>query len=718
MKKNIHICSIRWKIILLAGFCLLVALTSIVALSVYNADKTQSLVREQTSLHLRDSAIDYISTLASEKAEMVAAVLNKNYYRANSLATSISFMYGDAKKNGTPDRQLRTSLNQLIKKNVATYKDVLGIFVVLKPDFIGNDVDFIDDESTASNDTGRFDPYWSRGDDGELLLEVVPNADIIETKIDQSGFPDNEWFNCSLRTKKPCILNPYLDRVGTTKILMTSVTVPLFDGSEVIGSLGIDLSLASLQPLIKGADNDFVDGLGEILLVSQDGIIAAHDQGDSKLGKFVKDLSLNKKLKISAQIKKNTSRIEWDSQAKTLNALVPVLLEGVDAHWELVFSASENHILAHAIDLNMRVDKYNDDAIRLEIFGLIGIVFVSISLIWVMTSILVKPILELTNRIKSIVSGEWDLTQRLIVTSNDEVGELVESFNQFIEKLQYTVKHIGNAVKDTKLTSTRAAEIAGRTNSNSQQQFIGVEQAAAALEQMTSSVNLVAENANKATQSSEDAITAANKGQSVVKETTKAVEDLVEDVSAAMPMIDRLSQDSENINSILSVIGEIADQTNLLALNAAIEAARAGEHGRGFAVVATEVRNLAEKTQASINQTREVIEKLQSGTSEVVLVIRSGNDKAEGAIQKVAEMDNALSFIVENIHNIRDMGEQIANSVVEQSTVANEITRTVIGIKDASDEITQEASRSAEISVELQTLANDQQIIIDQFKYD
>ena len=117
MKNDTCKWSIRWKIIFLAGFCLFVALSSLVGYSIYNASNTQALVHEQTSLHLRKSAEEYVSVLASEKAGMITKVLDKNYHRVNALATSVLFMHEDAKVNGKSDEQLRTSINQFIKKN-------------------------------------------------------------------------------------------------------------------------------------------------------------------------------------------------------------------------------------------------------------------------------------------------------------------------------------------------------------------------------------------------------------------------------------------------------------------------------------------------------------------------------------------------------------------------------------------------------------------------
>ncbi|WP_035385330.1 methyl-accepting chemotaxis protein [Ferrimonas futtsuensis] len=702
---------IHRKISFISGSCLILALAILVAFSLFHSGELQKLSRQQTTENLKASAESHLQALAAEQSQVVKAIIDKNLVRARAMAQAALFM----RTQSAPGAEARAQINAFLKSSLLEYKDVLGVYMVWNQDALGRDAEFIGDDELASNSVGRFTPYWYREGEGQIGLEVMLEEDLHDTALNDYGIPEVEWYQCAVRQRKACVLDPYLDDVGDNEMLMTSVTYPLLQGGELVGMLGIDISLAGLQPLIESVDSRLVDGEGEVALVSQAGILVARDNGDG-LGAPLPAAGQIGRDQVMSWLGSNQPLIQWSDDGEQLRTWSPVRFENAATSWGLVLSAPSKKVLAAAVDLDRKLTQLTSVAFRQEIIAATVIALTALLMVWFTTRRSVKPIRTITERIETIASGEWDLTQRLSLKSNDEIGVLAHRFNQFLEKLHETVSAIEQSVNSGEATSLRASEIAVRSSSGSQQQMLEMEQVATALEQMTATANSVSENAAQAADAAGDAGNAAAEGQRVATDTSLAVQSLVQDVSEAMPIARQLEQESQNIESILKVIQEIAEQTNLLALNAAIEAARAGEQGRGFAVVASEVRALAERTQESVGEIRRLIELLQGGTHNVVQAISSGNDKALTAVSQVQAMDDALKVIVEHIRHITENGTTIASLASEQSSVANEVSHNVSNIREASRSIASEAEASAGLSEELQQLSVEQRQIVTQFK--
>ncbi|WP_373694297.1 methyl-accepting chemotaxis protein [Pseudomonas entomophila] len=249
-----------------------------------------------------------------------------------------------------------------------------------------------------------------------------------------------------------------------------------------------------------------------------------------------------------------------------------------------------------------------------------------------------------------------------------------------------------------------------------QQQHREIEQVATAANEMSATAQDVAHNASQAAQAARGADQAAREGLALVDANRQAIDRLASGMDTAMQEARTLESRSEQIGSVLEVIRAIAEQTNLLALNAAIEAARAGEAGRGFAVVADEVRNLAQRTQVSVEEIRQVIEGLQQGTRDVVEAMHGGQRQAQDSATQMEQTLPALRRIGEAVAVITDMNLQIASAAEEQSAVAEEVNRNVAGIRDVTESLSGQADESARISQALNRLANQQQALMEQFR--
>ena len=265
-------------------------------------------------------------------------------------------------------------------------------------------------------------------------------------------------------------------------------------------------------------------------------------------------------------------------------------------------------------------------------------------------------------------------------------------------------------------TTSAAKASASSTRQSSESQFKEVDLVATAAEEMTQTASLVVQNAEVAVGAASEANSSAKQGQQVIELSAGEMRKLVERMSSAVPIVEELAKNNANITDILGVIEGISEQTNLLALNAAIEAARAGEQGRGFAVVADEVRNLASRTQASVGEIRQVIDKVQAGTQDVVEAIQEGNILANDTALHVQNAVEDLGSIFTSIEAISDMNNQIVRAAEEQQSVSGEVNQSVVNIRDLSAQILEQASKSEEQGNQIDTLSQQQQALVNQFK--
>jgi len=327
-----------------------------------------------------------------------------------------------------------------------------------------------------------------------------------------------------------------------------------------------------------------------------------------------------------------------------------------------------------------------------------------------------RPVKNVVDALRDIAEGEGDLTRRLAVDSNDELGELAKWFNRFVEKVHGVTCTFRDNARELSNSADSLETTTRKTNEGIIRQQEEISQVASAITEMAGTVQEVSRNVGLAANDAETADRNATQGKKIVDETMRAIEKLAEDIERAAVVITRLQKESDNIGAVLEVIGGIAEQTNLLALNAAIEAARAGEQGRGFAVVADEVRTLASRTQKSTQEIKEMIDRLQVGAKEAVTVMEQGRAQASSSVDQAERAGEALTLITNAVSVIRDMTQQIASASEEQNAVTEEINKNIVSISQVASQTSDDSSQISRGTRELAQLSGKMEKLISQFR--
>lgn len=364
-------------------------------------------------------------------------------------------------------------------------------------------------------------------------------------------------------------------------------------------------------------------------------------------------------------------------------------------------------------EANQRASDMYSAAIKLVVFLLLLATALTIACALLLTRSITQPIAQALEAAEAIAEG--NLTRPIKVDGSDEAGRLLQAMAKMQGKLRDTLQRISGSA--TQLASA-AEELNCVTDESAKgltQQNNEIEQAATAVNEMTSAVEEVARNAVSTSEASKNATASAGDGRDLVLETVSAIERMSSDVQSTATLIGNLAAESRDIGKVLDVIRGLADQTNLLALNAAIEAARAGEAGRGFAVVADEVRALAHRTQQSTSEIERMIGSIQGGTEQAVDSMRNSTERAESTLNIAKGAGLALDTINTAIVEINERNLVIASAAEEQAQVAREVDRNLVNIRDLSVQSATGASQTSSASNELSRLAVDLNSMVSRF---
>ncbi len=489
------------------------------------------------------------------------------------------------------------------------------------------------------------------------------------------------WWGEAIAVNKLFITQPEEDYVDKT--IVSSIKKTVYDGSgRLIGVAGIDILLSTLEKQVASQLN--FQGQGEPFIINRDGRIILFPadreivKSNSDIGNVDKLLShaggFDKlKQKIQA-VDGGVFEVNWQG-SQHLAAFNRISLQSPYVDWVAGIIISRNVI-----------DEPVAKTVQTAIWATLIILLLISFTVWLVSLRIVNPVKRVVSAIFDVAHGDGDLTRRIEVQSNNEIGEFAHQFNIFIERIHSIIKQNISIVQELSESAEKVSNVANLSTQKAEQQRVATDMVATAAEQLSYSVAGVSDNSNSASHSADEADLQVTKGVSVVEQASRSVATLANSVELASKVIDNLNNDSSKIGAVLEVIKSIASQTNLLALNAAIEAARAGEQGRGFAVVADEVRSLASRTQESIESIHKIINELQHNAHEAVTAMEEGKKHAQFGVENSALVQQVLKSIALAISEIKTQSTEIANSTGEQAKASQEITSQAAAIRMLSEE--------------------------------
>ncbi len=469
------------------------------------------------------------------------------------------------------------------------------------------------------------------------------------------------------------------------------------DHGEFAGVQSVDVTLSTLTDILVDVK---LGSTGYLILIDDTGTVLADPKNPKNNFKNINELPspLFKKLRNSS------SQLNFSTE-----------LNGKDIDVTTYFSKELKWQFVGVIDSSEIMGPTYEMITTVTFIALIMVsVFVALG-IW-MANKIVLPINKVSEGLKGIAQGEGDLTKRLEVIGNDEIGQLAKWFNQFLDSIHHLVVDIKSRAITLSETASNSSNQISDIKASSHQQEQSIDKASNITSSLAKTAQTVSTDCRSTMEDIEHTERFSSQGNTIISSSVEEVNHLSESLVESSQAMQLLEQESENITQILGVIRAIAEQTNLLALNAAIEAARAGEQGRGFAVVADEVRTLAQRSRDSTEEIDAVLNNLIEQTRTVSKKMVHSVERSKQSIEKTQQAHQSFDEIRASVEQIKAKVSHIADAADEQYHSSDSINQNILGINDSATGIADTADILADGSNDLLTLSKELNDLVGRFK--
>ena len=507
---------------------------------------------------------------------------------------------------------------------------------------------------------------------------------------------ERPWYKQALASPDaPIITEAYQDVIG--KPVVTSALVVKDNQGVIVGVQGLDVTLSTLTDILS---NTKLGESGYLILIDDSGTVLADAKTPENNFKNIKDLS--SPLFSILQNSPNQDHFSTEHLGEDVDV---ASYYSKALKWRFIGVIHSDEILAPAYSMSMTI----------AVIALIMVTLFIVIGFWLANRI-VQPINRVAEGLRDIAQGEGNLTKRLDIIGKDEVSELAQWFNQFLDSIHQLVVDIKACASTLSVAANESGIQIADVKAVSHQQEESIDNVNNLIATMTDIAHQTSSDCQESSTTIMKTEEYSKKGISLISVTVSEVSLLNESLSESSQSMKSLELESENITKILDVIRSIAEQTNLLALNAAIEAARAGEQGRGFAVVADEVRTLAQRSRGATEEIDTVLMNLLEKTRVVSQQMGVNVDQSKQTIEKIEQANQSFNEISSLVGQMKENISRITQAADQQCSSSDLINDNISGINHSAKGIVNTADTLADGSNDLLVLSEDLTNLVGRFK--